>query len=241
MPRGGRSRRWTRPCCATARRCRCACASAWTTHRPSATAAAAAGIGAGAGIRAEVQPLRRAPDPQRALRGRQRRRGRAGTLSLCLSYRTSWSTSSAWRRACRGSPCRRCAWPTRSSCVPSTRRSRRRGAGGCSGVRRLGKRIVLALGGRPLPRAAPDDRRAPALEGRPAASRPGRIGLAAFDFPTGSLLSPRRGRSAGPGCAWSPARRRCAPSTPAGWKCSRPPRRLPPPPSAPRTTPSSAR
>ena len=63
-----------------------------------------------------------------------------------------------------------------------------------SGVRRLGKRIVMALAGGP---AAPDDDLflalhlmiAGRLHWKPAGAKlPGRMGLAAFDFPPGTLL-----------------------------------------------------
>ena len=47
--------------------------------------------------------------------------------------------------------------------------------------------------GRPLPRHPPDDRRAGCAGSAPGAKPPGKVGLAAFDFPTGTLVAHRGG------------------------------------------------
>ena len=54
-------------------------------------------------------------------------------------------------------------------------------------VRRLGKRIVLALDGELFLVAAPHDRGPAPLEAARARSSRASVGLAAFDFPTGTL------------------------------------------------------
>ena len=56
-----------------------------------------------------------------------------------------------------------------------------------TGLRRVGKRIVIALEGDLFLVDPPDDRGAASLEGRWARKVPGKVGLAAFDFSTGTL------------------------------------------------------
>ena len=92
---------------------------------------------------------------------------------------------------CRAHPWRRrssaCAWRARSCCAPSIRRSPT-----LAGAPRLGCAARQAhrdrARGRPLPRHPPDDRGPPALAERAAPTIAGKIGLAAFDFPAGTLL-----------------------------------------------------
>ena len=87
-------------------------------------------------------------------------------------------------------------------------------------LRRLGKRIAIGLEGElwlvlHL-----------MIAGRlhwakPGAKLPGRRGLAAFDFPEGSLILTEAGPSAAPRCTWWPARRRWRPTTRAASRCWR--------------------
>ena len=92
----------------------------------------------------------------------------------------------ARRRATASSACGSRA---RSCCAPSIRRST--AVAGQTVVRRCGGSASASSSsstGELLPGAAPDDRGAAALEGRRAPRSRARIGLAAFDFATGTLL-----------------------------------------------------
>ena len=141
--------------------------------------------------------------------------------SGCLSYQTSRSTSRRSRPASPGSRSSGCASATRFSCARSRTGARPsfRGAR-CLGVRRMGKRIVFELDGRPLPRPAPDDRRAAALERAGAPRSPARSAWRRSTFPAGTLhlhrgrveaagVDPHRARRGGACRARSAAASRC--------------------------------
>ena len=89
-------------------------------------------------------------------------------------------------RVCSGSRSSSCGSAIRSSCGRSTAAGRPRRAP-VAGIRRIGKRIVFAPRTTIFPRAAPDDCGTPALARR-GAPIPGKVGLAAFDFPAGRVI-----------------------------------------------------
>jgi formamidopyrimidine-DNA glycosylase len=95
-------------------------------------------------------------------------------------------------------------------------------------LRRLGKRIVIGFAGERFMvlHLMVTGR----LQWKPRGAKgAGRIGLAAFDFPPGTLLLTRRVQKSGPRSIWLRERRRSRPSIPAAWRCwrriSRPSRR----------------
>src|SRR5438046_3573990 len=128
----------------------------------------------------------RLPRPPPTDAGLSPRGGPGRMRAPCPSCPTSSSTSSASRRASRGSRSSACGSGARSSCAPWSRPSRPPRAR-VTGLSRLGKRLVIGL-----------ERElylvlhlmiAGRLRWRPPRGRiPARRGIAALDFPTGTLL-----------------------------------------------------
>ena len=108
---------------------------------------------------------------RRRMRGRARQASKRPLEDRCRSCPTSPSTSRRFPRAFADNRSSACASSIRSCCAPPCRRSATPTAGACVDVRRLGKRIVVALDGDLLPRLPPDDRRPVALARRARPSR----------------------------------------------------------------------
>ncbi len=88
--------------------------------------------------------------------------------AACPNCRMSWYTSSDSPRSSWVSRWCRCTSAARSCCARSTRRSPQIQGRTVTGIRRLGKRIVLGARGRPLRRHPPHDRGPTAMARLPA-------------------------------------------------------------------------
>ena len=152
------------------------------------------------------------------------RRLASSSRAACPSCPTSPSTSTAWPRGPRPAaraPRRR---GTRSCSARSARRRRRSRAAGSTGLRRMGKRIVLALEGERflvIHLMIAGRLRWLAAGGKP----PGKIALALFDFPRGTLVLTEAGTKRRASIHLVDGRGRArSRSSAAGWRCSRPTR-----------------